>query len=356
MMHTSAKLATNHLSGLVQFFLAILCICLNSFVVQAKPYEEGYVTGDRLQVDSWIVDLDADRYEIRKEAQRKLEQTGSFALEAVTQAASEGSLESSTRAINVLLAWTDSSDEQLRFKALESIASLKRWPREARIAHQLLSDARERAALHEIAKLGGTFNQLAPGAAILELSFGKQWKGGNSGLRHLANVPHATKLSFYSAPIDDGAIPYLISLGHVQRIELYGTRISQKAVNNLAMHLPDTTVDYRSGALLGIHGNLGKSALVEKVKVRSAADKAGIRKGDIITHVDKHKIDSFTQLTERIGKYQPGSSADLTIVRSDQTMVLKVKFDEWNNETAKREPAQVILPAIVPRRISIDRR
>lgn len=55
----------------------------------------------------------------------------------------------------------------------------------------------------------------------------------------------------------------------------------------------------------------------------SAADKAGVKAGDIITKVNNDKIDEKNSLTSLISKYTVGDTISLTIIRDEQTLTLK---------------------------------
>ncbi|MCA9257879.1 MAG: PDZ domain-containing protein, partial [Planctomycetales bacterium] len=67
----------------------------------------------------------------------------------------------------------------------------------------------------------------------------------------------------------------------------------------------------------------------------SAAAKAGLQIGDVITHVDKQSIRDMQHLKEVIGNYQAGDHAELTVQRTlrnkSETLKLKVNFDSWGD-------------------------
>ncbi|MBI4029869.1 trypsin-like peptidase domain-containing protein [Candidatus Berkelbacteria bacterium] len=61
----------------------------------------------------------------------------------------------------------------------------------------------------------------------------------------------------------------------------------------------------------------------------SPADKAGVIKNDIITHINNEKIDEKKGLARLIQQYQPGDEVELTIVRDKREFKLKVKLGEF---------------------------
>ncbi len=297
------------------------------------------------QIEHWVIQLDNDRFDIRQRAQQQLEQTGKLAVEAVSKIATTGSLESSTRAINILLQWSEAKEHGLQFAALEKLAHLPNRPRESARATRLLANAREQSALETLTKLGARVDRDVQirGTTNLQVVIGPQWQGGNEGLQQLAQVPHATTISLHVAPLDDSAVDFLVKLPQVRRVELYGTKFSAEAVAKLKQHLPDAAVVQRGGAMLGIRGN------VEGVVPNSAAHKAGIKRGDRITEFNGKKVANFDALTERIAKQQPGDSVTLTVLRNNQPRQVKVTFDQWGTNTN----TPVIQQGQVPRKIQL---
>lgn len=72
---------------------------------------------------------------------------------------------------------------------------------------------------------------------------------------------------------------------------------------------------------IGADTNYG--AIVAQVIPDSAASKAGVKAGDIITHVNERKIKDSAALRNTIGLKRPGDSTDLTIIRGEKTLSIK---------------------------------
>jgi hypothetical protein len=293
-----------------------------------------------------VKQLDDDRYSVREAAQKQLAAAGLPALATVGDIAATGSLESSTRAVGVLLAWADSKDSALSLAALERLASLESRPTEAAMAYERLAEVREEAAIQAIKSLGGrfdydrTFGMVGGVRPPMQVIIGPQWKGGVEGLRHIAAVRSATTLSLHSAPLNDEAVPKLLELTQLRRIELYGTEVSPEAVANIKARLPQTMLDVRSGARLGIRG-----ITCEQVLPDSPAHKAGIKVQDKIVEFAGQPLDpaappneQFDQLTKLIAKCKPGDTAAIKVQRPDpsngqlSTVELKVTFDRWGDD------------------------
>jgi hypothetical protein len=308
----------------------------------------------------WIAQLDDDRFALREAAQQRLTAAGQAALAEVGKAAADASLEPSTRAVNILLGWAQSEQPELSLGALEQLAALKNRPTESAMANQRLADVREAAALKAIVELGGAvafdrqlaaFNGPSP---PIQIVIGPKWKGGVEGLHHLQAVRRASTLSFHSSSVGAEAIDHLAQLNQLQRIEFYlepSAQVPPEALDKLKQQLPQVAIEVRGPARLGIAGpnmvgvaNPGGAA-VSQVLADSAAAKAGIVQGDVITHIADSEVKDFEHLTREIAKCQPGQSVKLKVLRQappgqpPQTLDVTVTFDRWGDEPPTTDPA-----------------
>jgi Do/DeqQ family serine protease len=69
-------------------------------------------------------------------------------------------------------------------------------------------------------------------------------------------------------------------------------------------------------------------AIIGSVTPGSAADKAGLRRGDVIMAFNGQPIHDTNTLRNRVAESAPGSTADLTIVRDGAQKHMSVKLDE----------------------------
>ncbi len=285
------------------------------------------------QLHRWVQELDDDRYAVREAAQKQLAAAGAAALETVAKVASSGSLESATRAVSVLVSWSDSKDRQLSHAALEHLAQLPNRPTEAQMAAERLAVVREAAAIEAIKKLGGrfdfdrSFGMVGGPQAPLQVIIGPQWKGGVDGLKHLQHVRSARTLSLHSAPLEDSAVEQLAQCKQVQRIEMYGTGISEEAIEKLKPQLANVAIDVRSGARLGIRG-----LIIEQIVDDSPAEKAGLERNDRITEFAGKPIETFEQITQEIAKCKPGDTVSVKVLRGTETVEKTVTFDRWGDD------------------------
>jgi len=69
-----------------------------------------------------------------------------------------------------------------------------------------------------------------------------------------------------------------------------------------------------------------KGVYIEEVSKGSAADKAGIKKGDILVSIDSTAIKSPSGVQEKVNSFHPGDIAELTLIRGGKEMKVKVTF------------------------------
>lgn len=314
-------------------------------------------------ISQWIELLDSEQFDQRERAQSQLTAAGPSALAEIAAAARSASLESSTRAINILLTWSEGKDRLLAVAALEQLASMKNRPIESARAAEVLAEVRELAALEAIVALGGSY-QINPQlrgvvnfvpTVNYQIIIGSEWRGGVESLQLLERIPHTAVVSFYASPLGDEALECLQNLPQLGRVELYGTRFSQAAIEELPQKLPKVReIDIRpSAAFLGIRGDGGQNAHVVDIVPDSAAAKAGIRREDVITHIAGKEVKDFVALTGMVSQYQPGETVQITVVRRGenqelQTLELPVTLDQWG------PTSQDALPEL--RKLNLERR
>ncbi len=88
------------------------------------------------------------------------------------------------------------------------------------------------------------------------------------------------------------------------------------------------TVNAQAAAQYGRPGG----AYVQSIVAGSAADKAGLKEGDIITAVDGEKIDGHAAFIDIKNQHKAGETVTLTIDREARSMTLKLTFDEQKPE------------------------
>ncbi len=76
--------------------------------------------------------------------------------------------------------------------------------------------------------------------------------------------------------------------------------------------------------------------LVSNVKPGGAADKAGVKRGDIITAINGDKTEDSNVLRNKVAGTSPGTEVKLTVIRDGKEIELTAKLDEFDLSTAKK--------------------
>lgn len=378
-------MALNMHSKAWRFFWLVAVSCLpweRAYSENAQqPRGESLPQATQVEIDQWIEQLDDNQFALREQAQARLQNAGLAAIDEIARAADGGSLESSTRALNILLTWSeDLKHPELRISALKKIIALEDRPRQSMLAGEMLANAKEEAALAKILELGGRCSidtqarvhqiQL-PGGPVrpLQVTIDTHWKGGIEGLQPLEDLRRVVTLSFHSAPLADELAPGLPEMPQLRRLELYGIdHLSPGSVELIKAKLPPGVVlDVRGPAKLGIQGNTDPGARVMKVIAGTAAEKAGLKPGDLITHFDGEPVRDFKQLTNLIKECKAKQSVMLTVQRQigrgqkTKEYKIPVLFDRWG--VAKVDMGQPTLElgqdfrrVLTPQQIGFDRR
>jgi serine protease Do len=71
--------------------------------------------------------------------------------------------------------------------------------------------------------------------------------------------------------------------------------------------------------------------LVYDVMPLTAAYKAGIQPGDIITKFDGKAVTTFSELEDRKNTHKPGDKVAVEVYRNGKTLNITVTLDEENN-------------------------
>jgi serine protease Do len=80
--------------------------------------------------------------------------------------------------------------------------------------------------------------------------------------------------------------------------------------------------------------------LVSNVRPGSAADKAGVKRGDIITAINGERIDDGNVLRNKVAGTLPGTEMKLTVLRDGSTQELTAALDEFDLEDSNRRGDQ----------------
>ena len=125
----------------------------------------------------------------------------------------------------------------------------------------------------------------------------------------------------FAIPIDDvkGMIDDLKEFGYIKSGYL-GVMVQDVAVSAAQQY----------GLPLG--------ALIVEVTPGGCADKAGVKAKDIVTNLGSTKVESMSDLTRALGKYDGGEEVVITVYRSGKTLHLTAKLDSKPKAQEQPQP------------------
>lgn len=103
----------------------------------------------------------------------------------------------------------------------------------------------------------------------------------------------------------------------------------------LGINIQNITDD--TAAALGLKDTSG--ILVSNVGADSAAAKAGIKRGDIISTINGEKIEDSNVLRNKVAGTAPGTEIKLTVVRDGSEIQLTATLDEFKSNDSKSDPS-----------------
>ncbi len=138
------------------------------------------------------------------------------------------------------------------------------------------------------------------------------------------------------------AIPTTIMNKVVEDLKNYGT--VQRAM--IGIRGTDVNLYVDSEKEKGNEVDLGtmEGIYVAEVVEDGAAEDAGLKKGDVITHIDGQKITKFGELTGIIAQKRPGDKITVTYLRdkNKKTVTMTLKNEQGNTKVVKNADTDVL--------------
>jgi serine protease Do len=102
-------------------------------------------------------------------------------------------------------------------------------------------------------------------------------------------------------------------------------------------------------AMLGVvTDSHDKGARVTSVTKESAAEKAGLKRGDIITKIGDQKIGDASDVSTAIRATKPGQKVDITVIRDDKEQKLKAEMGKWKGVQINAIGNNTMRPLLAP--------
>jgi len=157
------------------------------------------------------------------------------------------------------------------------------------------------------------------------LMLGKQWRGGDDGLKVLKDVPEIWSISLDGAKITDAALQCMGELPNLSNLQVRNTAVTRQGLRKLRDQKPELQVQARGEAMMGVNADVGNSPLVlTSIFPDSGAYQAGLRQGDTIHSVDGLAIKDFADLTISIYGRKAGEKVRLEYERDGAKKTVEV--------------------------------
>jgi hypothetical protein len=313
----------------------------SALMVVCGPAPSRGADPDPAAIARWIEDLGSPQFARREAAAKGLFEAGRPTLAPLAGVIRGSDFEVASRAVEILRDLLAAADPEL---AAEAERVLEQAAEQGGSAGRLAAAALEfhyvgmaASARERLESLGASFRERPfVEQAGIEAEFAAGWKGTVADLRQLARLRGLTGVGFHGVKLDESALAVIGRLGRLERIELFGTGVSDEAVAALAAKLPDVRIDVRKGGKLGVGAlAFGGPCEIRTVEPGSAADQAGVRPGDVVLAVDGQPVADFDGLTARMAGRGPGERVRLTVARGGaadgdvERLDLTARLDAW---------------------------
>ena len=113
-------------------------------------------------------------------------------------------------------------------------------------------------------------------------------------------------------------------------------------------------MDPQTAALAQTYG-LPVGPIIVSTEAGGAAERAGLQANDIVTMVGDTRVQTVSDLTRALRKFEPGDTTTITVFRSTQTLELEITFDERPADAGTTtQPQETVPQETVPDRGSIE--
>ncbi len=119
------------------------------------------------------------------------------------------------------------------------------------------------------------------------------------------------------------AIPIEYAMNHIESLE-NGKKIEWPVLGIGMINVTDTGTLYKND--LTVDKNINEGVVVASITKGSAADKAGLEKGDVIIKVDDNKTKDSAYLRYQLYQHSAGETMKVTIIRNGKEKTINIKL------------------------------
>ncbi|TWU60296.1 Serine protease Do-like HtrA [Rubripirellula tenax] len=333
----------------------------------------------------WVTQLSSDHYLRRETAAQKLAEAGTDAVADLINVIRTGDLETVERASDVVtkIAMSGSpSDDGGAWKHLNELSkkTVGRAASRAESAVQEIRKHRSNQARTELAAAGVyvgmdefVIQAISQRRLIVQVDDkwnrnveSLQWLEWLDGvenarvqgaainadvLKRIALVPELKSLAIVDGLISDETLQPLMEMKPLSDLEfryvhltdeqgdllahmpvrvslnLMGTGISADKVESMRAAAPGLRIEHRQGGFLGVTCQDSFDVCqISGVVSKSAAEDAGLIRGDVITRLDDTVVRKFKDLQDAINEHLPGDTVKITFRRAEAESTVELKL------------------------------
>lgn len=342
-------------------------------------------------IDEWIQQLGHENYLRRERASRNLVRSGSKAVPALATAVRTGDLEVVERAASAMIEIAIAVPPREDGGAFDLLSELATQTvgRPASIARGALSEVktfRSDQAKKSLTRAGvfvglATFSIGAQSRQRMLVEINENWnrdieslqwlewiKGYDNAriegdaakvevIREVTKIPDLRSVILADAVIDGDALNALSEVDRLDTLEiqysklqeshgdliaalpirasliLMGTGLSEERADRLKEELPGLQIQYRRGGFLGVMciDNFDVCEITG-IQEGSAAEAAGLIRGDIITMVNDREIKHFRDLQNAINEHVPGDEVQVQFQRGGESKSLSLELRRYQEK------------------------
>ncbi|MEM1062351.1 MAG: PDZ domain-containing protein [Planctomycetota bacterium] len=147
--------------------------------------------------------------------------------------------------------------------------------------------------------------------ALKYIYLGPKWRGGEKGLGYIRRLPLQRATLFFTP----------------------GENLTAAMLEELTRDHPQLQIQKRGKTKLGIKAEpTAERCEIDEITPESAADLAGLQRGDIIIRFGDEAVSSLGDLVEAIEPYDPGDEVTVTFFRAGEEMSVTVTMKPWQGE------------------------
>jgi hypothetical protein len=156
---------------------------------------------------------------------------------------------------------------------------------------------------------------VSPGYMML----GREWRGGDAGLKHLKDLNGIAQLQIDHADLSDAALPHIASMKSLTYVSIRGGKFSSEALRAFHRARPKVSLMAMGEGMMGVMGAFNaEGCFLDSVQAGTAAHEAGLQAGDKVTSIAGESIADFSELTIAVSTRRPGDKLKVVYERGGE--------------------------------------